>query len=63
MTREEYLKHKELMEAWANGAEIEGYFGRTYGWVHIDNPSWAEDFEYRIKPKLTLAYPMVQNNR
>ena len=30
MTREEYLKHKELMEAWANGAEIEGYFGRTY---------------------------------
>ena len=44
-------KHADVIIAWANGEEIEtcGSFGK---WTPATtSPSWAEDIEYRIKPK------------
>jgi len=46
VTRESYLKHKDLIEAWANGAEIEALIGDN--WEEC-TPSWNEDRDYCIK--------------
>jgi hypothetical protein len=49
MTKGGYLKHKELIEAWADGAEIQfKIYGKS--WVDTDGPIWEENAEYRIKP-------------
>ena len=43
-------KHKALIIAWANGAEIQ-YFSMSKEWEDIDMPSWDIRYEYRIKPE------------
>lgn len=44
-------KHADLICAWANGAKIQ-YFSLMFSdWHDIDNPSWDDEKEYRIKPK------------
>lgn len=48
MTIEGYKRHKELIEAWANGAEIE-YLNLHIEWEYIGTPSWDENIRYRIK--------------
>lgn len=50
MTREGYNKHKELIEAFANGAEIQFYSKMHKGWIDTENPTWDLNIEYRIKP-------------
>lgn len=50
MTKEQYLKHKEIIDAWANGAEIE-FKTIDDGWVDAKNPNWILDLEYRVKPQ------------
>lgn len=40
-------KHRDLIIAWANGADIECYNGE--GWVLCD-PRWLGTGEYRVKP-------------
>ena len=50
MTREECKKHKELIEAFCNGAEIQYYFKSKGEWIDIENPIWDYYSEYRIKP-------------
>ena len=54
MTREGYLKHKDLIEAWANGAEIQCISPTKNKWYDIVDPEWYENVEYRIKPQ-TIA--------
>ena len=51
MNRESYKQHKELIEAWANGAEIETYNKNICEWEQVKKPLWGIDIEYRIKPK------------
>jgi len=41
-------KHADLIHAWADGAEIQYRF--KDGWSDIENPSFIDCFEYRIKP-------------
>ena len=44
-------KHAELIKAWADGAEIQRlHLGQ---WFDCKSPSWAEYYEYRIKPELS----------
>ena len=43
-------KHAELIKAWADGAEIEAYFGGGV-WVYVENPKWQIGTTYRIKPE------------
>lgn len=50
MTREGYLKHKEIIDAWANGAKIE-FYSSDGVWVDAENPNWILDLEYRVKPQ------------
>nr|DAS98787.1 MAG TPA: hypothetical protein [Caudoviricetes sp.] len=56
MTREEYNKHKELIEAWGNGAEIQYYYKILEEWLDIENPSWNIDIKYRIKPTTKIEF-------
>ena len=50
MTREGYNKYKELIETFANGAEIQFYSKMYKGWIDTENPTWDLNIEYRIKP-------------
>ena len=43
-------KHRDLIIAWANGAEIEWYSVIASCWLYLKNPSWCETTQYRIKP-------------
>jgi len=49
MTKKGYKKHKELIEAWVNGAEIQ-IFNVLNEWGDVENPMWNENSKYRIKP-------------
>lgn len=42
-------KHRDLIIAWANGAEIECR-PKDGMWIDCD-PSWSNNLEYRIKPE------------
>lgn len=43
-------KHRDLIIAWANGAEIE-HFNTCYDrWQRCASPSWNSEDQYRIKP-------------
>jgi hypothetical protein len=49
-------KHAELIKAWADGADIQQRYDSGEEWQAIGQfPSWAENFDYRIKPK-TVRY-------
>ena len=41
--------HKDLIIAWANGAEIEERYG-TLPWYQEDRPRWHPHYQYRVKP-------------
>ena len=43
-------KHAELIKKWADGAKIQSKYSENYDWEDI-NPSWGEQFEYRVKPE------------
>lgn len=44
-------KHAELIKAWADGAEIQYLYDPNQGWQNCNQPTWYENFEYRIKPQ------------
>jgi hypothetical protein len=47
-------KHKEIIEAWLDGADVEYKSSKTAGWVPLVDPectSWYEVFDYRLKAK------------
>lgn len=50
MTKEEYKKHKQLIEEWSNGEKIQYYNKTKEEWVNTENPLWDYYSEYRIKP-------------
>ena len=54
MTREEYNKHKELIQAFGNGAKIQYYDEELKKWIDIENPLWSLKTKYKIKSKIDL---------
>lgn len=53
-------KHKTLIIAWANGAEIQCKIADCK-WVNCIDPVWREDMEYRIKPDTIKKWRWVVN--
>ena len=45
--------HKEFLNAWLNGKEIQVDFGGG-SWITIDNPPFNKDSTYRIKPEKVI---------
>lgn len=50
MDRAGFNEHKELILAWAAGAEIEYWSKTRVAWCESRTPSWNVGFKYRIKP-------------
>jgi hypothetical protein len=48
MNREGFNKHKDLILAWAAGADVQ--FLKDGNWLNIRTPSWLNMYKYRIKP-------------
>jgi len=46
--------HKEEIIAWANGEKIEVRQQCSGRWMYASNPSWSEDFSYRVKPEVVV---------
>lgn len=44
-------KHAELIKAWADGYTIQMKSKIDGRWWDQDDPDWAEEYEYRIKPE------------
>jgi hypothetical protein len=47
-------KHADTIIAWANGAQIQCRLGKGQ-WIDYrqgENPSWSDDYTYRIKPEV-----------
>lgn len=54
--------HKDLIIAWANGAEIEYFDFDINKWVPTIAPDWCVNSKYRIKPqpkKKVMLYQAV----
>ena len=53
MTREWYKENKHILEAWAEGKEVEFRLANTNNkWESLnENTEWLYYFEYRIKPE------------
>lgn len=49
MKREDIKKHREVFNAWLDGAEIEFYDESEKLWKNVTNPEFYKNLEYRIK--------------
>jgi len=52
-------KHSEVIKAWADGETIQVRVSNHSEWLPICEPSWNEDYEYRVKPKDAVLYAHV----
>lgn len=62
MNRDEakgYIKHAEVIKAFANGDTIEFKSLCTGAWAKADTPAFHENYEYRVKPKLIECWANV----
>lgn len=53
--------HRDLIIAWANGAEIQSELDGE--WIDTPTPSWSINADYRIKPQLKVDSIAYMNNR
>ena len=58
MTAEAYFKHKEVIEAWLQGAEVE-FLINNAEWVYVEKPVFHAVKKYRIKPANIKKYIVV----
>ena len=59
MTAESYFKHKEVIEAWLQGADVEYLEAIDDTWYYAPNPGFIEQTQYRIKPANIKKYIIV----
>ena len=59
MTAEAYFKHKEVIEAWLQGADVEVLDGDDVVWCCVPSPQFGADWQYRIKPANIKKYIIV----
>lgn len=50
MNRADFIRHKELILAWAAGADVQFWNELTKKWNDAPLPSWSPNYTYRIKP-------------
>ena len=48
--------HADLIHAWADGAEIQGWCPHSNTWKDLADPIWFLDTQYRIKPQNKVYY-------
>lgn len=58
LTAEAYFKHKEVIEAWLQGACIE-YLDQDNEWYYVPNPAFSKHVQFRIKADNIKKYIVV----
>ena len=53
-------KHSELIKKWADGAKIQIKYSENDDWEDV-NPTWVDQFEYRIKPEEKYDFAVSAN--
>ena len=61
MTRSWYKENRHILDAWANGEDVEIFISGEWQPVNKDREFWMHDCEYRIKPK--AEYPIYARNK
>lgn len=46
-------KHWAVMQTWAKGSQVECRKFLESNWLEEPSPLWTEEFDYRVKPKVT----------
>ena len=59
MTAEAYFKHKEFIEAWLQGADVERFIKVNNKWCNRSTPKFEYEGQYRIKPANIKKYIIV----
>ena len=59
ITAEAYFKHKEVIEAWLQGADVEVLDGDDVVRCCVPSPQFGADWQYRIKPANIKKYIIV----
>ena len=59
ITAEAYFKHKEVIEAWLQGADVEYLEDIDDTWYCCYSPTFIEQVQYRIKPANIKKYVIV----
>ncbi len=59
MTAEAYFKHKEVIEAWLQGADVERFNQVNSKWCNSSIPKFEYEGQYRIKPATIKKYIIV----
>ena len=59
VTAEAYFKHKEVIEAWLQGADVEYLEDIDDTWYDASRPAFCEQAQYRIKPANVKKYIIV----
>lgn len=60
MTREQIIKHWDVIQAFKEGKQIQYRYYESDEWEDIDMPSFVIYFEYRIKPTTTKRLPTIE---
>ena len=59
ITAEAYFKHKEVIEAWLQGADVEYLEYLDDTWYYVSSPVFCEQTQYRIKLANIKKYIIV----
>ena len=59
LTAEAYFKHKEVIEAWLQGADVERFNQVNSKWCNSSIPKFEYEGKYRIKPANIKKYIIV----
>lgn len=51
-----HIKHKEIIQAWLNGAKIQFKNGTFWEDCDDNKPSFLENLKYRVKPKSKTVF-------
>lgn len=65
MTKQRYKTLRPIMDAWADGAEIQYRLKNSDGWIEFtedEEIAWSDGCEYRIKPEPTEIWAVIRNN-
>jgi len=59
MSKEGMIKHREVLNAWLDGAEIEYYNTYQGRWISANPSMWDVSEQYRIKPAVQTRQAWV----
>lgn len=58
LTMEDYFKHKEVIEAWLQGASVE-YLDQDGEWYGVLNPAFSKHVQFRVKVVNVKKYIVI----